>query len=432
MPLTVSITAMFAQLIAPAESDVIGMTGNKKHNGPQLSAPPESFLAFVSDEISLTKLQQFAKSKGWPEACIIRGNISDAAQHLKSHRTPHHLLVDIVEHSTVTDDLNKLAEVCEPHVKVLVTGTINEYSFFCRLKEMGIEDYLLKPITTESLNQALAPKPATPEGTEAPSPHISENKIIVMAGSRGGIGTTTLAANLGWILAHEHQLQTAILDPDPHFGEQSLVFDLEPSRGLRDALEKPDRIDSLFLERVMVRESDTLHILSAEESYENSVSFHPQAASALLAELGQKKSVILVDLPRVITPFTLGLLEQASNIFVVTEMNVPGLRDTMRWNDLIREKLHKPELEIIVNREGLSKKNAMPRRDFEKSLGAEIDWEIPFEPDLFAYENSGEVLASKHHQSKLVKSLQDIASNITGGEAKAAKKGSLLGRLLSS
>src|SRR3546814_18791330 len=83
-------------------------------------------------------------------------------------------------------------------------------------------------------------------------------------GVRGGVGGSTVASSLAWLLAEKEHRSTALLDLDVHFGTGAMAFDLEPGRGLPDALENPSRIDGLFIERAMLRAPERLAVLSAE------------------------------------------------------------------------------------------------------------------------------------------------------------------------
>ena len=95
---------------------------------------------------------------------------------------------------------------------------------------------------------------------QADKPHI----MTAVVGVRGGVGASTMATSLAWLLGRARRMPTALLDLDVHFGTGALALDLEPGRGLTDAIENPSRIDGLFIERAMVRANESLSILSAE------------------------------------------------------------------------------------------------------------------------------------------------------------------------
>ncbi|MDV7396632.1 P-loop NTPase, partial [Arthrospira platensis SPKY1] len=97
--------------------------------------------------------------------------------------------------------------------------------------------------------------------------------MVAVIGARGGVGATTVAVNCAWLLAHDLELKTALIDLDLYFGSCALALDVEPGKGFREALENPERIDGLFLERAMVRVSDKLFLLAAEDDLETASGF---------------------------------------------------------------------------------------------------------------------------------------------------------------
>ena len=82
--------------------------------------------------------------------------------------------------------------------------------------------------------------------------------MSAVIGVRGGVGASTIATSLAWLLGEKAHRSTALLDLDVHFGTGALALDLEPGRGLTDAIENPSRIDGLFIERAMVRANERL------------------------------------------------------------------------------------------------------------------------------------------------------------------------------
>ncbi|MGE0755067.1 MAG: hypothetical protein AB7L92_07915, partial [Alphaproteobacteria bacterium] len=108
------------------------------------------FLAFVTDDKDIGTLSEFSKEKGWPDSGILKGNINDAVEYLKNNKSPPLLLVEVSSQAEAPKELDKLAETCDPDSKVIVIGSVNEYSFFCWLMDLGISSYLLKPLTKES------------------------------------------------------------------------------------------------------------------------------------------------------------------------------------------------------------------------------------------------------------------------------------------
>ncbi|MCC7260769.1 MAG: AAA family ATPase [Alphaproteobacteria bacterium] len=396
-------------------------------NTPSIDSRRE-FLAFVSDDKSIASLRAVATQKGWSDDDIRKGTVRDAAEHLKNARTPYFLLIDIDDNARAMDDLNALADVCEPGVRVIVTSAINEYSFFLTLKEMGIFHYLLKPLDTVALDKALT---VTPTQVESPAggPATNPCKIIAVVGACGGAGVSTIATNLAYLIASKMGQRTIIFDPDPHFGTTALALDMEPSRGLLEAIEKPDRVDSLFMERVMVKYNDKLSMLSAEDDLARNITPHGDTADILFGELRKKHDCIVVDMPRHMNDFTRKVLAGADEVILVSELTVVGLRDAMRLADLIKNKLANPHITVVANRTGIAKKGEMRPKSFEKNLGLPIAYQIPFDAEAYGSANTGRVLAETHKHSQIVAALDAMAHRFFDAKPEESEKPNLAKKL---
>lgn len=389
------------------------------------SSSKHPFIAFASDAESIAQLQQFCAARGWNNAVIHEGNIDTAAEYLKTARSPDVLFVDVLSVETAAASFDKLADVCEPGVKVIVSGKINEYSFYCWLVDMGISSYLLKPLSLANLEAAF--KKATDVPLAVPSAQVQQapqvlGKVITIIGARGGSGASTVATNLAWILSHQLSQKTALLDFDPQLGTVALSLDLEPGRGLKEALEKPERIDSLFMDRVMVRVDDTLSILSTEEGIEEQIVPNEAAAEALLRQSRPKFSHIVVDVPRALTPFTRYALKHSDHIICVTELSLMGLRESVRYLEYCRDTLKVSPPIFVANRVGVAGKHQMPQSEFEKGLGAKIEYVIPLVLDAHAASTEGQVLAERTKNSPAVKAFRALAERFVEGVAEQAKK----------
>lgn len=391
------------------------------------------FLAFSNDNESIAILKQFAASRGWPETIIHSGDINTSIEFLKSNPSPKVLFVDITSAETASKSIDALADVCDPTIKVIVSGKINEYSFYCWLVEVGISNYLLKPFTINALESAYS------KSVESSAPHAAQvsaepkkkAKIITVIGSRGGVGATTVAVNMAWILANRLNEKTVLLDFDPQLGTVALALDLEPGKGLRDALEKPDRIDGLFVDRVTVRVNDKLSIMSTEEPMDENIVPHEMAAEGLFKQCRLKYQYIVVDLPRTLSLFTRHAITHADHVVCVTEYTIAGLRESLRYLEYCRDVLKVKPPVFVANRVGLAGKHQMPQDEFEKGLGAKVSFNIPFILDAYASATSGEVLAEIGHTSPAVKTLVALTEHFAETKAETKEKPkSLLSSLL--
>ena len=168
----------------------------------------------------------------------------------------------------------------------------------------------------------------------------------------------------------------AILDLDLHFGTTALSFDVDPGKGLRDALRDPERIDSLLVASALVNVSDNLYVLGSEEPLDEPVHIGGEAISRLIEELRSEVDLIVIDLPRHHLAESLELLERCDGLALVTDLTLPALRDSVRIRRLIDRDLGHPNFHMVANRIGHAKTGELGIKDFEQSLGAKLDFQF--------------------------------------------------------
>jgi len=382
------------------------------------------FRAFVRDDETRKVVDQVLADLMIPQASIHKGGIVEAIELLGANRSPRLLVVDISDIDLPLSAINDLAEVCEPGVTVVAIGDRNDVGLFRDLVSRGISDYLVKPITPALLQRSLL---AAAEGASGPRQTSRLGRLIAVIGTRGGVGATMFAANCAWDIANRRRRRVAVVDLDLQFGSVGLALDLEPSQGLREALENPSRIDGLYLERAMVRQSETLFVLSAEEPLDETLLPDPAAVDLLLKELRSKFHYVVVDLPRTVSPCWQYVLQSVSNLIVVTDLSLAGMRDTLRVMALLPSSNAACQLTIVANRVGEHRQGEISRAEFEKGIGRPLDVVVPFDGrTVAAAVNVGQPIATT--KTSAAKAIAAIADQLCGTSAKP--KVGLLRRLL--
>ncbi len=406
-------------------------------NAPWKPGNRDAFASFICDEASLDVLRPVVVEMGWqPEKCN-KGGLRNAVQSLSITASPNILMVDLSESGDPLNDINALAEVCEPGTVVIAVGQVNDVRLYRDLLSSGIHDYLLKPLSPSQVRDSLvhaqtifsSPKHADPSAAKT---HISTAVI----GTRGGVGASTLATSLAWLFSADHKLPTALLDLDVHFGTGALSLDLEPGRGLTDAIENPSRIDGLFIERAMIRANDNLAILSAEAPINSPLLTDGAAFVQLEEEFRQAFDMTVIDLPRNMLINFPHLLADVNVALVATEMTLASARDAIRILSWLKTNAAHVKPIVIANKvqPGVAE---ISKADFEASIERKISFTIPY--DIKAASNAaklGQTFADANRSSKAGSVIRDIAGAVMGttdegddGALVPAGKKSLLGKL---
>jgi pilus assembly protein CpaE len=354
---------------------------------------------------------------------IVRaGNSKDALQFFSEASPPRVLIVDIAEGDDPVTTMLSLVTAFPPETRLIGIGHVNDIGLYRELTEAGIVDYLVKPISEKVLSAALSRAEELPELGDG---EAAETPRIAVVGTRGGVGASSIAVNLAWLIAEERKLKTALVDLDLWFGTVALALDIEPTRGLREALENPARIDSLFVSSATAKLTDHLSVMATEETIAGEVALDPGASEILLEALGRANDVIMVDLPRTAFRMRHHVLQASTAAVLVTEMDLPSLRDSIRLLGAIEEANSEIPVYVIANRAG-SKKQAMPAAEFKKAMGRKIDYIVPEDPKAFIdAANNGKPLVAAAPNSKAAKVLRQVAAQLTlgrHGDKKTAKR----------
>jgi len=415
---------------------------------PGRTAHREPFVAFVCDEATAESLRPIAIEQGWNPEKVNKGGLRNAVQTLSVSASPNVLLVDLSESGDPLNDINALAEVCEPGTVVIATGQVNDVRLYRDLVASGIQDYLLKPLNPDVLRETFVQAQAAlsaPKQADATSerPHCA----VAVIGTRGGVGASTLATSISWLLSEKAGRSTALLDLDVHFGTGALALDLEPGRGLTDAIENPSRIDGLFIERAMVKASDKLAVLSAEAPINSPVMTDGAAFFQLQEEIRGAFECTVVDLPRTMLVNYPHLITDVQVAVLVTELTLAAARDAIRILSWFKSNAPHTQMIVVANRVPAGGQLEISRKDFEGSIERKIDYLIPYDPKTAVQAAKlGKPLAEAGKSVKGLAPLAEIAERVIAytdaaedapkdakGKSKVdtGKGGSLLGRLSS-
>src|SRR5437868_6054665 len=289
---------------------------------PKIAAGRLPLMAFVDSE-SERVLQESSAVLG--RCVIMRGGIEKAVEYLTQQRSPQLLIVDISGVDMPLSLIQTLADVCEPGTDVVALGDRDSVALYRDLIEAGISNYIVKPLTRDLLSKLLAPKTA-----KVPKVSVKLGKVVAFTGARGGVGTTTLAANLAWNLANRQGRRVALVDLDLQSGDCALLFNVENTPGFRDALANPLRLDHLLLDRLMTRVGERLSVLGSEEPLEANIQVTAAAIDTLFSALRTQFHYIIVDVPRIPAPAYRRALEMADRRIIVVDQTMRSMRDAVR------------------------------------------------------------------------------------------------------
>lgn len=356
------------------------------------------------------------------------GGIAAAVQVYQTQPTPHVLVVETHgNRDQVMAELGRLAEVCQATTKVIVVGHVNDVILYRELMRAGISEYVVAPITSFGFIEIVAnlfndPK-AAPLG-----------RIIAFVGAKGGVGSSTIAHNIGWAFSERQNVDTIITDLDLAFGTAALNFNQDGSGGILDALGQPERVDGTLIERLMTKLGNKLSLLNGPGSVDRDMVVEAHAVETILNVVRLSAPIVVVDVPNMWAPWIKYTLLNADEIIITATPELPALRNAKNLVDLLKaQRPNDKPPRLIINQVGVPKRPEIPVNDFAKAIGLAPTAVIPHDPQSFGLaQGNGQMIFEVAPKSKSAEVLGELARTLAGNQKaapEAKKSGSLLAKL---
>ncbi|MHB2166634.1 AAA family ATPase [Alsobacter sp. R-9] len=396
------------------------------HVGP---VPRIAIQAFCETPDVATVIEQASADRRMNKAFlkVQMGGAPAAVEMYRTAPTPNVIVLEFAagDGPKLLSSLDELSESCDAGTKVLVIGHVNDVGLYRELIRRGVSEYLITPVDTLGFIGALSDLYNAP-GAEP------LGRTIAVTGTKGGVGSSTIAHNIGWSIAKALSTATVIADMDLGFGTAGLDFNQDPPQGIAEAVFSPERLDANFLDRLLSKCSETLSLLAAPATLDRLYDFQETSFDGVIEILRSSTPCIVLDIPHVWTAWSRRMMIGADDIVLVASPDLANLRNAKVLMDVLRSARpndRKPKL--VLNMAGVPKRPEIPVADFAKALECEPSAVIPFDPQLFGTAaNNGQMIAEVQANGKINEALVDLARVLIGRVETKKHKGSILAPLL--
>jgi pilus assembly protein CpaE len=279
------------------------------------------------------------------------------------------------------EDLYQLRQiVAERHGRpVIATARQITVSGVRELIRQGIDDFVPQPLEAHSLIDAI--DGARRKLRQARGGR-GDGKVIAVVRAKGGMGATMLAVHLalGLIepLKREQPKRVCLLDLDLQFGDASLYLDLDPRSDLIEIVRSPARLDAALLRSAMIRHKSGLEVLPAPVEPIPLDALRIETAARIVDLAQQDFDYVVIDLPLALAAWHETVLGMTDKVYLVTQLNVPAIRQTRRLIDIFRDEgLYSLPLSIVLNRHVWRLTDRARLRQCVKALDQGIDYYLP-------------------------------------------------------
>ena len=338
---------------------------------------------------------------------------------------PHMVFVDLPRDAEAYFAFAAMIRRAYPSAKLVACSSVSPPSQQYLLEAMrsGIQDFIAKPVRLEVLKEILVRCAKDVEAEARPS----QNKLVVLMGAKGGVGTTTIAVNVGVQLATSAHMRVAILDFAQPLGNVHLLLDLHPRFGIRDAVENLDRLDSHFFTGLLTKHKTKLEVLCGASQPEELQAISVSALERVVNVAQNEFDIVLLDMGSQFSSDWSSILQGARMIGIVAEANVPALWTLdRRLVALSGLGVDADRARVIINRWHKADEDVL--KSIEKNIKRPVFACIPND---FRKANEAVNLGTPildNHNNILSNRYRQIASQLAGLEqSPSAKKGSLGG-----
>ncbi len=356
---------------------------------------------------------------------VQEGGLPAAIERYYDEATPNLIIIESgMRGRTLFAQLDELANVCDPHTKVIVIGAANDIALYRELMRRGVSEYLVPPLSSVQLMRAIAALYLDPD-------QPFHGRAVAFVGAKGGVGSSTLAHNVAWCVSEYAEVDATIVDLDLSFGTAGLDFNQDPMQGVAEALSQPERVDDVLLDRLVTRCTDRLTLFTAPATLEREWELSTDAYATVIEAVRKTVPLVVLDLPHVWAPWMRETLLGADDVVITATPDLASLRNAKNIFDLVRSaRPNDPAPKVVLNQVGVPKRPEIPVKDFAEALGAEPALVLPFEPQIFgAAANNGQMIPEVKLDAKAAEGVQMLAMSLMGREA-PARAASFVDKLL--
>jgi pilus assembly protein CpaE len=346
------------------------------------------------------------------------------------NRLPDLLLLEMEEDRGKTFVQIQAIVTTSPSTEIFLTSAQTDSAVLLEAFRAGVKEFIPQPIQRAELEDALTRfkerykerRPAT----------AKRGKLITVIGSKGGVGTTTIAVNLAVSLRQTNPDRSVVLvDLNPQFGDAALFLDVPPIHTIGDVAKNLARLDETFLMSILYKHSSGLHVLPSVDTVEEIGMLTPEAAEKTLELLQTMFDYIVIDSGDSLADTTLATLNISPTVLLVGTLTLPVVRNTKRLLTILAH-LNYPldHVDIVVNR--YEKHTEVSVKDMEEVLGRKASWMIP--NDYFTTMNAinkGQPLSTIAGRADVTKSFRKLAQALSI-EEQTAEKTSFFSKLFKS
>jgi pilus assembly protein CpaE len=311
--------------------------------------------------------------------------------------------------------LDLVAELTKgaPECSILVTSSSTDGNHILRTMRAGAKEFLTQPLKPEDVAAALQRVSRQKHGSRPGTPHGCQ--VFAITGSTGGVGSTSLAVNLGCALAADKDNQVALIDLDLALGDADVFLDTIPEYTLTDVAQNVSRLDLTLLKRSLTKHESGLYLLPRPVQLEDARLVTPDDMTRVIGLLKATFTHLIIDTSKSFNALDMFALNQADEVLLVTQLDLPCLRNVVRLLMSLKESpTIDQKIKIVVNRVGYDT-GQISLKKAQETMGREIFWQIPNDYRVMVeVRNNGVPLIQQAPKAAITQSIGQLSDALSG------------------
>lgn len=296
---------------------------------------------------------------------------------------------------------------------IVAVSSATDGALILNAMRAGAKEFVPAPVKEAELMSALDRLgQRTGESGEASPLNADSCRVISVAGADGGVGSTSIAVGLGCTLAQDPESRVALIDLDTALGDADVFLDSMPDYTLSDVAQNIARLDLTLLKRSMTEHSSGLFLLPRPVHLQEVDYITPDDLSQVFQLLRQAFTHVIIDLSKTYSPLDILALQESTYAFLVTQLDLPCLRNVVRLMMSFRDYDLSEKTRIVVNRVGMGA-GQISLKKAKETIGGEIFWQVPNDYRVMSeVRNNGVSLIEHAPKSGITQSMLGLAAAV--------------------
>ena len=280
------------------------------------------------------------------------------------------IIVELDSDLDIAMDLVETICARKPSTTVMVYSSTSNPELMSRSMRAGAREFLTDVIPNFVIQDALV---------RASARRTLQNKKVsgdafVFWGAKGGSGVTTIATNFALALRMETSAEVALLDLNCRLGDVAVLLGITPRFTVTEALKNVKRLDQDLMSTLFVGHRSGVAVLAAPDNYDPSVVIENRAVGKLIDVVRNHYPYVVIDAGRDLGDAAEALLQMATRIYLVTQLDIPSLRNAQRLISYMQRAGHS-NLELVINRYD-ARRADIDDAQVSKALGLQPKWKL--------------------------------------------------------